>query len=403
MAAFKALLGDQVVTKAGMKSTEEALSGKTAVGIYFSAHWCPPCRGFTPKLAEMYTKTFQEKGMEIVFVSSDKSDEDFTNYYKDMPWLALPFDNKDAKAALNKKFKVSGIPSFVILNPSGEVLTKDGREAVMKDPEGKNYPWIPPTAEEKAKMILSNLGEDLVAKANGKPIGLYFSAHWCPPCRGFTPQLAEWYNSGLKDKMEIIFLSSDRDQESFDSYKKEMPWLALDYSKRAEKEALSDAIGVEGIPTFAVINPDGTIVTTDGRSKVSKDPKAENFPDGWLPQPFNDVNDDPGPLNDERCLIALGDADGTTAAVKTVADEYYLKAGKVVDDMPVRFFSGPDGGVTGQIRNLTKLQGNKLLLLDIPNDGAFYVCDAEAVSPDVVKQFLKDVDDKKVERKQLEK
>lgn len=374
MAAFKALLGDQVVTKDGMKSTEEALSGKTAVGIYFSAHWCPPCRGFTPKLAEMYTKTFQEKGMEIVFVSSDKSEEDFTNYYKDMPWLALPYDNKDAKAALNKKFKVSGIPSFVILNPSGEVLTKDGREAVMKDPEGKNYPWIPPTAEEKAKMILSNLGEDLVSKANGKPIGLYFSAHWCPPCRGFTPQLAEWYNSGLKDKMEIIFLSSDRDQESFDSYKKEMPWLALDYSKRAEKEALSDAIGVEGIPTFAVINPDGTIFTTDGRSKVSKDPKGETFPDGWLPQPFNDVNDDPSPLNEERCLIALGDADGTTAAVKTVADEFYLKAGKVVDDMPVRFFCGPDGGVTGQIRNLTKLQGNKLVLLDIPNDGAFYVC-----------------------------
>merc|ERR1712061_350769 len=82
--------------------------------------------------------------------------------------------------------------------------------------------------------------------------------------------------------------------------------MGLPYAKRAEKELLSDSFGVQGIPSFVVLNPDGTVLTTDGRSKVMSDPKGESLPDGWLPQPFNDVNDDPSPLNEEQCLIMLG-------------------------------------------------------------------------------------------------
>merc|ERR1712117_594811 len=70
-------------------------------------------------------------------------------------------------------------------------------------------------------------------------IGIYFSAHWCPPCRGFTPKLADMYKNGLKDKMEIFFVSSDRDQASFDAYFAEMPWQALPFERRAEKSLLS--------------------------------------------------------------------------------------------------------------------------------------------------------------------
>ncbi len=32
----------------------EALAGKKIVAFYFSAHWCPPCRGFTPVLKKFY-------------------------------------------------------------------------------------------------------------------------------------------------------------------------------------------------------------------------------------------------------------------------------------------------------------------------------------------------------------
>merc|ERR1712003_20671 len=199
--------------------------------------------------------------------------------------------------------------------------TTDGRNAVSKDPSGEKYPWIPPTAAEKAKAVLDILGSD-AAKASGKAIGLYFSAHWCPPCRGFTPKLAEFYNDGLKDKMEIFFVSSDRDKESFDNYFAEMPWQAVPFEKREEKAILSETFGVRGIPAFVVLNNDGTLITNDGRSKVMEDNKGENLPSGWLPQPFNDVNADPSDLNGETCLIALGGDGAMTAAVKTFAEEY---------------------------------------------------------------------------------
>ena len=76
MATIRDLIGDTLSSKAGSVSAD-ALSGKT-VGIYFSAHWCPPCRGFTPKLAEAYQKLKANgKELEIVFVSSDRDQHSF--------------------------------------------------------------------------------------------------------------------------------------------------------------------------------------------------------------------------------------------------------------------------------------------------------------------------------------
>ena len=76
------------------------------VGLYFSAHWCPPCRGFTPKLADVYKElNGLEKSFEIVFLSSDKSEDAFKEYFNEMPWLALPFTKRDLKTKLADKYE----------------------------------------------------------------------------------------------------------------------------------------------------------------------------------------------------------------------------------------------------------------------------------------------------------
>merc|ERR1712130_685283 len=123
------LFGSTLLTGDTQVDVAEQLSGKNVL-LYFSAHWCPPCRGFTPKLAEWYTADLKAKGLEIVFVSSDRDEDAFKEYFNEMPWLALPYSDREKKDTLSKKYKVQGIPSVVILDPSGALITDDGRSAI---------------------------------------------------------------------------------------------------------------------------------------------------------------------------------------------------------------------------------------------------------------------------------
>jgi nucleoredoxin len=113
-------------------------------GLYFSAHWCPPCRGFTPELAKWY-KNFQDKHpdrkLAIIFISSDRDESDFNEYRKEMNFHALPFSEREVKGALSTKFGVRGIPTLIFFDATGKVTTKEGRAVVSSDPNGNDYPW----------------------------------------------------------------------------------------------------------------------------------------------------------------------------------------------------------------------------------------------------------------------
>ena len=50
------LSGQQLLRKSGeVVKADEFLSDKKIIAYYFSAHWCPPCRNFTPILSDFYT------------------------------------------------------------------------------------------------------------------------------------------------------------------------------------------------------------------------------------------------------------------------------------------------------------------------------------------------------------
>ena len=109
----------------------DALAGADVVGLYFSAHWCPPCRNFTPVFAKLFEEQRAAgKKLACVFVSCDKNDKEFKDYFATMPWHAVRFGDKQ-RQALQQRFKVNGIPKLIFLDgDTGAVLTEAGTAAV---------------------------------------------------------------------------------------------------------------------------------------------------------------------------------------------------------------------------------------------------------------------------------
>jgi len=114
------------------------------VGLYFSAHWCPPCRGFTPKLAEAYnTWKSQDNSIEIIFVSHDQDEGSQMNYYAMMPWARVPY-NQQVLQQTQQQFQVSGIPCLVIMDRGcNKIITKNGWQEVGQQGPAAINNWKP--------------------------------------------------------------------------------------------------------------------------------------------------------------------------------------------------------------------------------------------------------------------
>ena len=62
------------------------------LGLLFSANWCPPCKCFLTLLKDFYNEVnIGKKKIEVLYVPSDPSEDDFRDHYSAMPWMSLPY------------------------------------------------------------------------------------------------------------------------------------------------------------------------------------------------------------------------------------------------------------------------------------------------------------------------
>lgn len=111
------------------------LDSKKYVAFYYSAHWCPPCRAFTPELSKFYDKMKKQYGddFELIFVSSDKTEDAMKGY---MEWAKMNFPAlkyHGAGQTMVSPMGAAGIPYLVVVD-------KDGKEVLGKGSED----WVHP-------------------------------------------------------------------------------------------------------------------------------------------------------------------------------------------------------------------------------------------------------------------
>lgn len=125
-----------LITKGGKYAETSRLSGKKYLFIYFSAHWCPPCRAFTPKLVQFYNTNQKNADFDLLFVSSDKDQAAMDGYMTEtsMPWVGLKVGHHRVKQ-LKEKYGVAGIPCLVLLDDKDQVLASSYEGANYLGPE----------------------------------------------------------------------------------------------------------------------------------------------------------------------------------------------------------------------------------------------------------------------------
>ncbi|GJS23638.1 probable nucleoredoxin 1 [Tanacetum coccineum] len=78
----------------------------------------------------------------------------------------------------------------------------------------------------------------------------------------FTPVLIDLYNEFADEgDFEIVFISADKDEESFNGYFSKMPWLAVPFSDTKTREALDGCFKISEIPHIVSLDESGKVLT----------------------------------------------------------------------------------------------------------------------------------------------
>ncbi|CAB3369981.1 Hypothetical predicted protein [Cloeon dipterum] len=373
--ALKRLLGTADVLLAGGETAAPlgaVLPPEAAayvLGVYVVC--AQQCDEFTLALSEFCANAAADapQKLHVLVLSIEEDEQPFLDSVRDLPWPALPRTASHKKMRLLRRLRVKGsAPSLALLEmPSTRLITSAAREKLTQQPE--NFPWHSRPLKEALKDVELSSNEDKPRRYHDLKgyKGFYFSANWCPPCKAFTPQLVETYHKirAKGHQFDVIFVSSDRSESSFEQYRCTMPWLAVPFELGDLRKELAATFDVQGIPSLVVVDPDDRVVTDEGRQEVCDDPLGKHFP--WHERRIYPLTERTMlRMHDRPAVIFLVESEDeltfAEGALMPTAQKYWnsLKGNKSesADDEvenELQFFIGSDSDTTDTVREFAGL------------------------------------------------
>ena len=135
------IFGSTLVNKKSSIQTS-SLASVPLVLIYASASWCPPCRQFFPNLVSFYnTANHSSKRIEIIWLSLDRTPDDFNSIKKNIPWVAVPYNTQHIESILGR-YDIEIIPKLFLLNRDGSIAHTECRQDIITKGQEALNDWM---------------------------------------------------------------------------------------------------------------------------------------------------------------------------------------------------------------------------------------------------------------------
>jgi thiol-disulfide isomerase/thioredoxin len=106
-------------------------AGKFVI-VDFFASWCEPCLSEVPHLKSQFAK-YKNKGLEVIAISLDTDASALDKYLQraELQWPVIHDNHEDPLKRMQMKFGVSQLPTVLLLNKEGAVVSLEARGAEL--------------------------------------------------------------------------------------------------------------------------------------------------------------------------------------------------------------------------------------------------------------------------------